>query len=367
VLRIIRAVLILFLLTHAGAAFAQGNTPAHQALKRFSRGVNFGNYLEAPRGQNWGMRYDTRDLDNVKKEGFDHIRFPIAWHHYAGPEPQFKLEPEIFAKVDLLVTNALTRGLNMIINIHHFDDFTTDPAANTKKFYALWQQIAEHYAAEPDALAFELLNEPKDKATTESINPIFAEATRIIRKTNPNRTIFLGPSKWNSLDEVPKLKLPDDNNLIVTVHSYEPFNFTHQGTSWAGDSVATTGIRYPGPPAKPLQPDPKALGANASLAKWFDKYNHEPTSNNPSGPKAFVSRMEKVAAWAKEHNRPIHLGEFGAYEKADRESRVRFYADMRETAERLGWGWAIWDWKAGFKYWDGDKPVAGMHEALLAK
>ncbi len=361
-LRIIRALLLLCV---ACAAFAQESTPAQKALKQFSRGVNFGNYLEAPRGQNWGMHYDAHDLDNVKKEGFDHVRLPIAWHHYSGPAPGFKLEPEIFSKVDFFVTNALTRGLNIIVNIHHFDDFTTDPAANTEKFYALWRQIAAHYAAQPNGLAFELLNEPKDKATTETMNPIYAEAIRVIRKTNPNRTIFLGPSRWNSLDEVPKLKLPDDNNLIVTVHSYEPFHFTHQGTTWTGDYVATTGIRYPGPPEKPLAPDPKALKAKASLAKWFEDYNSQPTPNNPSGPKVFVSRMEKVNAWAKEHNSPIHLGEFGAFEKADRDSRVRFYEDVRKTAEGLGWGWAIWDWKAGFKYWDGDKAVVGMHEALF--
>ena len=361
-LRIIRALLLVFI---AGAVFAQENTPAHRALRRFSRGVNFGNYLEVPRGQNWGMRHDTSDLDHVKKEGFDHVRLPIAWQHYAGPAPEFKLESQIFGQVDALVTNALARGLNMIINIQHFDDFTTDPPAHTQKFYAIWRQIADYYSAQPEGLAFELLNEPKDKATTETMNPIYAEAIGMIRKTNPNRTIFVGPSKWNSLDEIPKLRLPEDNNLIVTVHSYEPFNFSHQGASWTGASVSTTGIRYPGPPEKPLQPDPKALEAKPSLAKWFENYNHQPTINNLSGPKAFVARMENVAVWAKEHNRPIHLGEFGAYEKADRESRVRFYTDVRKTAERLGWGWAVWDWKAGFKYWDKDQAVPGMHDALF--
>jgi endoglucanase len=77
--------------------------------------------------------------------------------------------------------------------------------------------------------------------------------------------------------------------------------------------------------------------------------------------------MEKVARWSEENNRPIHVGEFGAYEKADRESRVRYYTDMRKTAERLGFGWAIWDWKAGFKYWTGSKPVEGMSDALFGK
>src|SRR5690606_13905202 len=121
----------------------------------------------------------------------------------------------------------------------------------------------------------------------------------------------------------------------------------------------TTGIQYPGPPATPAQPDANAAAENRWMTNWFHDYNTLPASDNPSGPKAFVSRMEQVAAWAAKNNRPIHVGEFGAYERADRESRVRYYSDMRRTAERLGFGWAIWDWKAGFKYWQGDEPVPG--------
>lgn len=348
-------------------AEAVGNSPAHAALNHFRKGVNFGNYLEAPRGQNWGMRYDTRDLDNVKKEGFDHVRIPVAWQHYTGAGPEYQIEPELFSKVDFLVTNALARGLSVLINVQHFDAFTTDPKVNTEKFYAIWRQIAEHYARESARLAFELLNEPKDAATTEVMNGIYPGAISMIRKSNPKRTIFVGPSKWNSLDEVEKIKLPPDDNLIVTVHSYEPFYFTHQGASWTGASVTTKGIVYPGPPAVPLSPDPKAIKENKSITNWFHRYNTLPAAENPSGLKAFVSRMEKVAGWGEKNNRPIHLGEFGAYVDADRESRARFYEDTRRTAEKLGFGWALWDWKAGFKYWEGDKPVAGMHEALFGK
>jgi endoglucanase len=345
------------------SAFAAADTPAHAALRHFSKGANFGNYLEAPRSQDWGVRYTERDLDAVKSEGFDHVRLPIRWNDYAGPAPDFKIEQSLFGKVDFLVTNSVSRDLSIIINIHHFDELTKEPQAETEKFYALWRQIAEHYAKHSDRLAFELLNEPMGAATTEIMNPIYAKAIRVIRDSNPNRTIFVGPGKWNSLDEVEKLKLPeDDRNLIVTVHSYEPFLFTHQGASWTGADTSTIGIVYPGPPEKPISPAPGARDK-----RWFERYNTLPRAENPSGPVAFTARMEKVARWAAENNRPIHLGEFGAYEKADRASRVRFYTDMRRTAERLGFGWAIWDWKAGFKYWTGEEPVEGMREALFAR
>ena len=342
---------------------ASTNTPAHVALRHFSNGANFGNYLEAARTQDWGVRYTERDLDALKSEGFDHVRLPIRWNDYAGAAPDFKIERSLFEKVDSLVTNTLSRDLSIIINIHHFDEFTRDPQSNTAKFYALWKQIAEHYANHPNRLGFELLNEPMASATTEVINPIYAEAIRIIRQSNPRRTIFVGPGKWNSLDEIEKLKLPQsDLNLIVTVHSYEPFLFTHQGASWTGSDTSTTGIIYPGPPSQPIVPS-----LTARDKRWFERYNTLPASENPSGPAAFTARMEKVARWAAAHGRPVHLGEFGAYEKADPSSRARFYSDLRKKAESLGFAWAIWDWKAGFKYWDGNQSVEGMREALFAK
>ena len=60
---------------------ANRNTPAHQAAKKFLRGTNLGNYLEAPPGQDWGARYSEQDFVHIKAEGFDHVRLPVAWHH----------------------------------------------------------------------------------------------------------------------------------------------------------------------------------------------------------------------------------------------------------------------------------------------
>ena len=85
---------------------------------------------------------------------------------------------------------GLREGLAVLINIHHFDDFTSNPKEQTPRFLAIWRQIAEHYSKAPAGLALELLNEPKDAATTEVINPIFAEAIRQIRRIDPKRTIF---------------------------------------------------------------------------------------------------------------------------------------------------------------------------------
>ncbi len=366
---VIRLILLLALCARATAQQEAHETPADRALKGFMRGANFANYLEVPPDQHWSVRHSIEDIKSVKAEGFDHIRLPIGWHHYAGPAPDYKLSDEIFGKVDNIVTNATANGLNIIINIHHFNEFTSNPPAYSEEFCAIWKQISDHYATAPDGVAFELLNEPKDAATTVVINPIYAKAIATIRQSNPRRTIFAGPGRWNSVSELPNFQLPEnDDNIIVTLHCYEPFRFTHQGATWAGPDQRLKGIQFPGPPPEPLVPDPN-LHLSKSILDWVHRYNTSPTQENPCAPGAFRVLVDKAAAWSRQHHRPIHFGEFGAYTTADQQSRARFYEAFRQAMDEAGMGWAIWDWKSGFNYWDPKtgQPLPGMRRALFPK
>ncbi len=369
---------LLPLLLFAVTATAQSNlppmkritdrkTPAYLAARGFMRGVNIANYLEVPPGERWPVSHTVADLKFILAEGFDHIRLPVAWQSYTGSAPDFKMSDAIFAKADEIVTNASALGLNVMINVHNFNQFTSNPVANTAWFQAIWRQVAAHFAGAPAGVAFELLNEPKDEATTVVLNPIFAETIRQIRQTNPHRTIFVGPGRWNSPEELVNLRLPDDDdNIIVTLHCYEPFMFTHQGASWAGPDQRLTGIVFPGPPQTPLQPDSR-LG----LAQWvldrIQKYNTWPTDRNPSSPQAFLPKIQTAQEWSEQHGRPVHFGEFGAYTTADQQSRAHYYAAFRQALDAAGIGWAIWDWKSGFNFWDAksQQPLPGMREALF--
>ena len=343
------------------------NTPAHLAARGFMRGANIANYLEVPPDQKWSTPHTVADLKLIRAEGFDHIRLPVGWHHYTGPAPEFKLSETIFAKADQMVTNATALGLNVMLNIHHFNEFTTDPTNNQAWFLAIWKQVAAHYADAPGGVAFELLNEPKDAATTLLLNPIYAEAIRAIRQTNPQRTIFVGPGRWNSPEELANLRLPDDDsNIIVTLHCYDPMLFTHQGANWAGPQQKVTGIIFPGPPKEPLQPGATS-GLEPYVLDWFQRYNTLPSESNPSGPRAFLRKIQMAKAWSEEFGRPVQFGEFGAYTNADPASRARYYAAFRQALDAAGIGWAIWDWKSGFNYWDtkNQRPLPGMREALF--
>lgn len=347
---------------------ADPNSAGHRAARRFMRGVNFSNFFESPAGQDWGGGpLGPDDFDAVRALGFDHVRLPVSWNYHTGPGPAFAISNEFFARVDAVVTGLLARGIQVLINVHHFDEFYAAPAASTNKLFAIWDQLAAHYAGFPDALAFEILNEPHDNATTELMNDVYADIVPRLRQTHPERTFFVGPGQWNAISELTHLRLPaNDSNIIVTVHSYAPFLYTHQGATWAGPQPYTTNVVYPGPPPTPVVPHPVSA-QDPSVAAWFDQYNTLPTALNPCSSNAFIAALEFAREWAAYYGRPVHVGEFGAYSTSDAVSRARFYREMREAMDRRGLGWAAWDWKAGFYFWDrvAHEPAPGFREAFF--
>ena len=58
------------------------------------------------------------------------------------------------------------------------------------------------------------------------------------------------------------------------------------------------------------------------------------------------------AAWQRRNFRPVWIGEFGSYERADRESRVRYTGFVREEIESRGFSWAYWELASRFGIYD---------------
>jgi endoglucanase len=106
-------------------------SPAYRAARLFRHGVNLGNYLEVPPDENWGVTFSADEFALMRAEGFDHVRVPVGWPFYTSPGPNFTLSPEIFRRVDFVVTNALANHLAVIINVHNFSDFIREPDRRT--------------------------------------------------------------------------------------------------------------------------------------------------------------------------------------------------------------------------------------------
>jgi endoglucanase len=200
------------------------------------------------------------------------------------------------------------------------------------------------------------------------MNGVFAEVIPTIRESNPGRTIFVGPGLWNRVSELANLRLPDDDeSLIVTVHSYDPHAFTHQGASWGGPELEFyRGVQFPGPPKTPFVPRiRRAVPPN--VQEWINAYNTRPGDANPCSPAKLQALVDAAKEWSDYYGRPVHLGEFGAFEAVDSKSRANYCHEFRTRAEQAGIGWALWDWRAGFRYWDPkeNRPEPGMREAMF--
>ena len=53
--------------------------------------------------------------------------------------------------------------------------------------------------------------------------------------------------------------------------------------------------------------------------------------------------FDDAAKWAKKNNRPIYIGEFGAYEKADMDSRIRWTKFVADEAIKHNFSFTYWE------------------------
>lgn len=297
--------------------YAQSKPDVFEQNRRLGRGVNIIGYdpIWDSRDQ---ARFQEKHFRLLKEAGFQHVRINLHPFRHMEKTNGWALSGKWLATLDWAVTRATAQGLQVILDLHEFQAMAKNPQANKEQFLAFWKQLSPLYQNAPDSVMFEILNEPNGDLTPELWNRYLGDALAIIRQKNPARAVVVGPGFWNSIDHLQELKLPaDDRHLIVTVHYYKPMEFTHQGASWTNQKDRT-GI------------------------PWGTDAERESVTRD----------FSKVATWAAENNRPVYLGEFGAYDKAAMDLRVLYTTFVSRAAEKSGWSWAYWQFDGDFIVWD---------------
>ena len=311
----------------ANDAAPGASAAAKATATAIGRGVNFGNMFEAPTEDAWGLTVTDDFIDKATAAGFKSVRLPVRWSNHAGAQAPFTIDAAFMARVASVVDKLLAKNVVVVLNMHHYrqlDGDNLDAGESSVaggvvdvRFVMLWDQIATYFQGRGPRLVFELYNEPHGRMNGEPWNVLAARALKVVRKTNPDRIVVIGPTSWNSAGDLRLLKMPNDANLIATVHNYNPFQFTHQGAEWV----------------TPVMPTGVTCCSSAQEAEM-------------------TAPLDVAKAWSTATRYPVFVGEFGAYSKADSTSRFDFDRKMRQAMESRGMSWDYWEFASGFGVYD---------------
>jgi endoglucanase len=279
--------------------------------RRLGRGINIIGY--DPIWQNRkSARIQAHHFRLIHEAGFNHVRINLHPFHFMADTPPFAIQPAWLETLDWALELSLQNGLLVVLDMHEYITLPKDPEGLKPKYLAVWRQLAERYRNQPETVLFELLNEPNKTLTEDAWNEYLKAPLELVRQSNPQRTLIIGPAWWNGIDHINQLQLPEkERNLIVTVHYY-------QGTSWT-EYLSQTNVLWQG---------------------------------FPDERKAVIRDLSVAQTWSELNQRPIYLGEFGVYDKADMDSRVAYTSFVARQAELMGWSWAYWQFDSDFIAYD---------------
>lgn len=336
-------VLAIFLLASCQPKTASKGNPAD--FKIF-KGTNVAHWLSQSkaRGAERDSFFQEKDVVAIKEMGFDHVRLPIdeeqMWdENGARHEDAFKLMTNC---IDWCVKHELKVIVDLhILRSHHFNaevkPLWTDPKEQ-EKFYQLWVDLSatlQKYSV--GDVAYELMNEAVAD-DPELWNNLVANAVKTLRAIEPERIIVIGSNKWQSAQTFDVLKVPNDKNIILSFHFYEPFLLTHYHASWTFLRNYTGPVHYPGELLSQSEFDALSPEQQAIVKDHVGKvWNIE----------KLEEMMQLPIQKAKELGLPLYCGEYGVIAGAPEEDRIRWYNDMITVFNKNGIASANWNYKSG--------------------
>ena len=296
---------IILLLSIATSSSVVAQLTPHEAISQMQKGINLGNTHEPPKEAGWNNpRAEEYYFDLYKEAGFQSVRIPVRWDNYTGNSHPYKIRESWLNRIEQVVDWGLERDLFITINSHH-DDWIKDNYSekNKERFDSIWAQISRHFKDKPEKLIFEVLNEPHGLTKAQN-DDMHARILSIIRKSNPTRLVIFQGHNWGGSEELVVAAIPDDDFLIGSFHSYDPWPFGLEGTG--------------------------KFGGSADYRELENKF-------------------KEVNDWSEENNIPVYLGEYGANRSGDYVSQMRLYRAYVELSQKYGFSPHAWDDGGNFR------------------
>ncbi len=281
-----------------------------------SQGFNLNNWLEAF----WLMPFDAYpEVEKFRREhiaflasgGIKTMRMPVTFERLAETQAPYTLDVdhEAFRLIDSCILWAQDYGLILSIDNHHgYELNDNNYLQETPRLCAIWRQIVQRYSHLPTSnTLFEILNEPH-AISKNNLQYVQQAIIDTIRLYVPNHTIVVGANSYNSGAALVASDPYEDNNIIYTFHSYEPYFFTHQGMTWTN------------PPFFPSVTFPRGNDMD-NIAALFSSVN----------------------AWSELYDVPVWMGEFGVANSAPLESRCNYVEAIMDQIDLYDMPFAYWD------------------------
>ena len=312
-----------------------GGKTADELAGMMGKAWNLGNALDSTSNGTagetlWNNKFPVSKplFDAVKAAGFDTVRIPVSYMDKitTNADGTYTIDSAYMARVKQVVDAAISANLFVIVNIHNdggngvegmWLDITktgSDFTAVQNKFAGVWSSIANTFANYDQKLIFEGFNElnngtqnapsPSDLSNVNNLNQAFVTAVRNSggeSKKNQDRVLIVNGYNANIDNTVNSFVKPNDtidDRLMLSVHYYDPYNFTlnENGTSeWDADTEYMEG------------------------------------------------QLQKIATFANGLNMPVVIGEYGAIDKNNIDSREEYIATFNAIATELGIVTAYWD------------------------
>ena len=318
--------------------------------RKLGWGWNLGNHFDTSSGKDnnpnqwgyWDNATPTMALyTNLKRAGANTVRICTTWGNYQIPGA-WTIDDSYMAEVRQNVEWAEAAGLNVILNLHH-DEYwldikgaANDETTNTnikKRIEATWRQIAEAFKDKGSFLFFESFNEIQDGKwgwgdnrtdggkqyrTLNEWNQLVVNTIRATGGNNETRWIGIPCYASNPAFAVEEsFVLPTDpaNHLMVSVHYYDPSNFT----------------------LTPENSDGKTEWGHTAAAGKFQQGSNE---------EHVVETFRKLHDKYISKNIPVYIGEYGCVmQKTSRSNLFRnYYLEyVCRAAYTYGLPLIIWD------------------------
>ena len=286
----------------------------------------------------WGdprQGYRESDFSLMAEWGFNFARLPCSYWIWSNRTSWMTIIESKLQTLDQAIDLGRQYGIHINLCLHRVPGYCVNgcehepyqlfdsPRDSMERALEAashhWRYLAARYKYVPSSqLSFDLINEPPFMVDQSRYVEIADALIAAIREVNPQRLIFADGA---DIGQTPVMGLVDQS-IVHSTRGYLPKMVSHYTATWvpANEFEALT---------RPTWPMTDNNGVVWDREKLRDR---------------LISKWQPI----KELRAPIHVGEWGCYNKSPHNTCLAWMSDLLALWKEAGWGWSMWNLRGPF-------------------